>query len=58
MNKRSASLIALLAVSLIIGMVFGWESQVLSNGFLVILGYFFGQSSTRNNKDNDAGGNI
>lgn len=53
-----AVVLILLTFSLIIGMVFGWESQVLSNGFLVILGYFFGQSSSRNNKDNDAGGNM
>ena len=53
-----AVVLLLLTFSLIIGMVFGWESQVLSNGFLVILGYFFGQSSSRNNKDNDAGGNM
>jgi hypothetical protein len=53
-----AVVLLLLTFSLIVGMVFGWESQVLSNGFLVILGYFFGQSSSRNNKDNDAGGNM
>ncbi len=51
-----AVVLLLLTLALIVGMVFGWESQVLSNGFLVILGYFFGQSSSRNNKDNDAGG--
>lgn len=38
----------MLTVSLISGMIFGRESQILSNGFLVILGYFFGQSSSKN----------
>ena len=38
----------MLTVALISGMIFGKESQILSNGFLVILGYFFGQSSSKN----------
>lgn len=38
----------LVTVALIGGMIFGAESQILSNGFLVILGYFFGQSSSKN----------
>ena len=38
----------MLTVALIGGMIFGRESQILSNGFLVILGYFFGQSSSKN----------
>lgn len=38
----------MLTVALISGMIFGRESQILSNGFLVILGYFFGQSSSKN----------
>ncbi len=38
----------MLTVALIIGMFCGEESQILSNGFLVILGYFFGQSSSKN----------
>ena len=38
----------MLTVALIGGMIFGAESQILSNGFLVILGYFFGQSSSKN----------
>ena len=41
----------MLTLALIGGMIFGRESQILSNGFLVILGYFFGQSSVKNNKD-------
>ncbi len=41
----------MLTVALISGMIFGRESQILSNGFLVILGYFFGQSSS---KDKDS----
>jgi hypothetical protein len=38
----------MVTVALIGGMIFGAESQILSNGFLVILGYFFGQSSSKN----------
>jgi hypothetical protein len=38
----------MLTVALISGMICGKESQILSNGFLVILGYFFGQSSSKN----------
>ncbi len=38
----------MLTVALISSMIFGRESQILSNGFLVILGYFFGQSSSKN----------
>ena len=38
----------MLTVALISGMILGTESQILSNGFLVILGYFFGQSSSKN----------
>ncbi len=41
----------MLTLALIGGMIFGRESQILSNVFLVILGYFFGQSSVQNNKD-------
>jgi hypothetical protein len=43
----------MLTVALISGMIFGRESQILSNGFLVILGYFFGQSSSKNNQDRE-----
>ncbi len=58
-RESAASLIGavvllLLTLSLIGGMICGKESQIISNGFLVILGYFFGQSSSKNNKDNDA----
>ncbi|MGX9728600.1 MAG: hypothetical protein ACTFAK_15190 [Candidatus Electronema sp. VV] len=52
-HESAASIIGgivllMLTVALIGGMIFGAESQILSNGFLVILGYFFGQSSSKN----------
>lgn len=56
LQRESASsiiggiILLMLTLSLIGGMIFGKESQILSNGFLVILGYFFGQSSSKNNQ--------
>lgn len=53
-RESAASLIgAIVLLLLTLALIFGKESQILSNGFLVILGYFFGQSSTRTCQDND-----
>ena len=52
-RESAASLIgAVVLLLLTLSLIFGKESQILSNGFLVILGYFFGQSSTRTHQDN------
>lgn len=52
-RESAASLIgAIVLLLLTLALIFGKESQILSNGFLVILGYFFGQSSSRTRQDN------
>lgn len=53
-RESAASLIgAVVLLLLTLALIFGKESQILSNGFLVILGYFFGQSSSRTRQDNN-----
>jgi hypothetical protein len=48
-RESAASIIGgIILLMLTVALIFGKESQILSNGFLVILGYFFGQSSSKN----------